>query len=141
MRHGFDGLRRNHLDLPVHPVSEHVHKISHQQSQVFGALAQRRNRNWKHVQAIIQILPELVLRHHLSQVVMGCRDQPHVGANRLPAAQALEFMFLQHAQQLRLQLRGNIADLVQEQRAPVGRFKTAKPLRNRTGERAAFVTE
>ena len=48
---------------------------------------------------------------------------------------------LEHAQQLRLQVRGQLADLVEEQRAAVGARERAGASRDRAGERAAHVAE
>ena len=44
---------------------------------------------------------------------------------RLVAADALELPLLQHAQQLDLHGRGEVADLVQEERAAVGHLEAA----------------
>ena len=50
-------------------------------------------------------------------------------------------LLLQHAQQLRLQLERDVADLVEKQRAAVRQLEAADPLRDRAGERAALVAE
>ena len=52
-------------------------------------------------------------------------------AMRLRAAQALELLLLQDAQQLGLQRRRDVADLVEEQRAAVGQLEAADLLRDR----------
>ena len=72
---------------------------------------------------------------------MGRRDQPDVGADGLRAAKTLEFVLLKHAQQLGLQFRRNVADLVQEQRALVRQFEASDPLVDGAGESAAFMPE
>ena len=75
------------------------------------------------------------------EVAIGRGDEPDVDADRLVAAEALEFLFLQHAQEFRLQLERNVADLVEEQRAAVGQLEAADLLRDRAGERALLVAE
>ena len=60
---------------------------------------------------------------------------------RLVAADALERAVLQHAQELGLQRRIEIADLVEEQRALAGGLEAAGAPRGRAGERAALVAE
>ena len=50
-------------------------------------------------------------------------------------------MLLQDAQQLRLELERNVADLVEEERSAVGELEPADLLRDRAGERAALVAE
>jgi hypothetical protein len=57
------------------------------------------------------------------------------------AADPVELAVGQHAQQAGLQLGRHVADLVEEQGAAVGLLEAAPPLRRRTGEGAALVTE
>jgi hypothetical protein len=57
------------------------------------------------------------------------------------AAQAFELLFLQYAQKFGLQCRRNVAYFIQEERAFVGHFETADPLRDRPGERASLVAK
>jgi hypothetical protein len=56
----------------------------------------------------------------LGEVAVGGRDDAHVDLHGLVAADALELALLQHAQQLHLDGRGDLADLVEEERAAVG---------------------
>src|SRR6185295_9809362 len=70
----------------------------------------------------------------------GC-DEPDVDLVRLVAAESLEFLFLQHAEQLRLQLERNVADLVEKERALVGQLEAARFLCDRPGEGASLMTE
>ena len=59
----------------------------------------------------------------------------------LTATNAFEFLLLQHAQQLGLQLKGNVPDFIEKQRAAMGHFKASDPSPNGSGECAAFMTE
>ena len=68
-------------------------------------------------------------------------DDPHVHPARLRRTDALELAFLQHPQQLGLDVRGELADLVEEDRAAVRELEAALPHRHRAGERAALVAE
>ena len=61
--------------------------------------------------------------------------------DRRLAANALEFLFLQHAQQLDLGGRRNVADFIQKNCSAVGNLKPAFAHGNRAGERAFFVAE
>ena len=47
----------------------------------------------------------------------------------------------EHAQQLRLQRRGHLGDLVEEERAAVGQLEAAQPPLGGAGEGAALVAE
>ncbi len=60
---------------------------------------------------------------------------------RLRLAHALVLAVLEHAQQLRLQLAGQLADLVQEERALAGVLEVARLRRLRPGEGALGVAE
>src|SRR5205823_5083760 len=66
------------------------------------------------------------------------RHQPHVHPDRLRAAEALELLLLQHAQQLGLQFSRDVADLVEEQRPLVGQLEAADLLADGPGERPPF---
>src|SRR5262249_61891438 len=94
-----------------------------------------------HVEAIEQVGPELLLLDERREVPVGGRDQPRVGAKRAPAAQPLELALLEHPQELRLELEGNLAHFVQEARYAVGQLEAAVALRDGAGERAFLVAE
>ena len=104
-------------------------------------LAQRRIENREHVEAVVEIAAELLVGDHLREVAVGRRDQPDVDADGPGAAQALELLLLQHAQELRLQLERDVADLVEEQRAAIGQLEPADLLRDGAGEGALLVAE
>jgi hypothetical protein len=92
------------------------------------------------VQAVEQILPESIFADRLAQIRIGRRDDAHACFARDAGAQPLELAGLQHAQQLRLSGSGDVAELVEEQRAAVRRFEAPDPgLRAR--ERARFSAE
>ena len=52
------------------------------------------------------------------EVAVGRGDDAHVDVQRLVAADALERALLQEAQELHLRRRRDLADLVEEERAP-----------------------
>ena len=128
-------------DLLAGLTREAPQECLHQLGDVVRALAQRRQRDREHVQSVIEVLAELPARHHLGQVAVGGRHHPHVDADRLVAAHPFELTLLQHTQQLHLCLQGQLADLVQEQRAAVGQLEAALVLANRARERALLVPE
>ena len=57
------------------------------------------------------------------------RDHAHVDLDRLGAADAADLALLQHAQELRLHLRPDVADLVEEQRAAAAPPRTGRAWR------------
>ncbi len=68
-------------------------------------------------------------------------DEPHVGLPRLVGAEPHDLARLQDAQQLRLHVQRHVADLVEEQRAPVGVLEDALAVALGAGERTAHVAE
>jgi hypothetical protein len=69
------------------------------------------------------------------------REDAYVRADPLVAADALHLVAPEHAQELRLELDVEVADLVDEERAAVRLFEDTDARLGRTGERAALVTE
>src|SRR2546428_6277515 len=59
----------------------------------------------------------------------------------MTAAHALDLALLEHAQERDLRLGGQVPDFVQEDRAAVGCFETAKSSLQCSGERTLFVPE
>ena len=72
---------------------------------------------------------------------MGGRHQTHVHLETFLPADARDPAILEHAQELDLDGRRGIADLVEEQRAAPGPFEGARMPRHRSGEGAFLVAE
>ncbi len=66
---------------------------------------------------------------------------PGLAGDGARAAQAFELPLLQHAQQLRLHVQGQLAHLVQQQRAPAGLLEAPQAQARGAGERAPLVAE
>jgi hypothetical protein len=96
-----------------------------QQRNVVAPLAQRRQAQADHVEAVEQVFAEQALLDPAFQVLVGGGDHPHIGLDRLVAADAVEVAVGQHAQQARLQFGRHVADFVEEQRAALGLLEAA----------------
>src|SRR4029077_11371859 len=107
----------------------------------FAALAERGNLNGEDIQSIVQIAAKGALGDQLGKVAIGGGDHANVDALRAVAAQALEFLLLEHAKELGLQLQRNIGDFVEKKRAAVGELETPDFLADGPGEGAALVAE
>ena len=94
-----------------------------------------------HVQPGEQILAKQALLDRLLEIAVRRRDEPHVDAQRLDAADALERALLQDAQQLHLHVDRQLAYLVEEQRSAVRQLEAPRLLRHGTGKRALLVPE
>ena len=69
------------------------------------------------VEPMQKIGAELATRDLRVEILMGRRDDSHVGANQLAPADAIELARREHAQQSRLQRQRHVADLIEKQRA------------------------
>ena len=76
-----------------------------QRQDVVATFAQRRERQRKHVEAVVEIFAEAARGHFIAQQAVGGRDDAHVERHRRAAAEAFDLAFLQDAQQLGLQRR------------------------------------
>ena len=71
-----------------------------------------------HVQPEEQVLAERAVGDRAREILVRRRDDAHVDADRLAAADALDLLRLDRAQQLRLRLGAQVADLVEEAASP-----------------------
>src|SRR5258708_26545478 len=69
------------------------------------------------------------------------RQNSYVHAQGSVPSQALEFLVLQHAKQLRLECERNLADFVEKQRTFVGQLQAADLLGDCSSEGAFFVAK
>src|SRR5262249_29484881 len=84
---------------------------------------------------------ELTVRHHLRQVAMSGGHQTHIHLDGARAAEALELLFLQGAEQLGLKLLRGVAYLVEEECSLVRQLEAADLLHDGAGEGALLVSE
>jgi hypothetical protein len=115
--------------------------MGQQVGHVLGALAQGRHHHGQHVEPVEQVLAEGALADGLAQVLVGGRDDAHVHLAGHVAAQGLDLVVLEHAQQRGLEVRGHVADLVQEHGAPGGGLEQADLVAVGPGEGPALVAE
>ncbi len=81
-------------------------------------------------------------RLHLAvEIAIGGGDDAHVGVPRMALADALELLVLHEAQELGLQRRRQLGDLVEKQRSPRGGFDASGLIADGAGEGALGVTE
>src|SRR5438093_9602168 len=112
-----------------------------QQLHVPRALAQRRQPDREHAQAIEQILAQLAVRHRLLGLAVGGRHDADVDLEFALPADPRDDPGLEHAQQAHLQLDRHLADLVEEERAALGALEEALVGACGAGEAATLVPE
>ena len=102
-------------------------------NDVVAAFAQCGHLDRKHAESVEQILPKLAVDDEFFEIAIGRRNDPHVNGPRNVVADSFEFTFLQYTQQFALQFERNLAYLVEEYRAAVGKLKA-------TGAELIFAT-
>src|SRR3990170_7988465 len=132
---------RKPLDRLAVFLREMPKEVIDQQRKIRASLAQRWNENRDHIKPVVEIFPQLSgFYERLQRSVAGSQD-PDVDLDRTAGAYLLVFSLLKHAQELRLQVQGKVADLVEEESPPVGQLKTPLARSYGAGERAFFMAE
>src|SRR5439155_9877412 len=108
---------------------------------VLDALAQRRQAQRHYVEAEKEVLAKEALLDEDAQILVGRRDDAHVGLDRRAAADGRVLALLQDAQEPRLRLHRHVADLVEKERAALGLLETAGAAGVGAGEGALLVAE
>ena len=116
-------------------------EVLHQRGDVVRPLSQWRNVQGQDVEPEQQVLAELPLLGRFGEVLVGRRDDAHVYRDRSLAAEPLDHAGLEHAQQLRLRLEAQVADLIQEQGPAIRQLEAAHAPLGGAREGAALVAE
>ena len=127
-----------HLRARGSVAQQHRHR---QRCDILAPLAQRREGEGEHVEAIEQVGAEPALGDFGGQIAVDAGDHPDVDLDRLGCADRHDLALLQRAQQLGLERQRHLGDLVEQQRAPVGGAEEALAGLGRPGERAFLVAE
>src|SRR6185503_3671303 len=120
---------------------EALEEVVDQERDVLTAVAERRDVDRDDVQPVVQVFPELLLLDQLLEGPIGRRDDADVDLDILRAADAAEGPLLERAEELRLERRGHVADLVQEHRPVVRELEQALLLGLGVGEGALLMAE
>ena len=111
-RVGFEAGSGGVIDLEIGP-----QEVARERQHVFDALPQRGQLDRHDLEAIQQVGAEPTGLDLGREIAIRRSDDAHVDVHGLVAADPLELLFLEHAQQLALHRRRHLADLVEEQRA------------------------
>ena len=118
-----------------------IEKIDKERLDILTALAQGRNRNGEPLQPVIKVHTEPLLPQHGGEVAIGGCDDARGQWKGAGGSHRLEGSHLQGAQELRLEVRAHIADLVEEN-CPLARgFELARLRRVRPRESAFLMAE
>jgi hypothetical protein len=146
------GLGREVRRRLAHPVGEPGQEVPGERHDVLAPVAQRRDADVEHVEAVVEVEAERAARHLVRELLVRGGDDAHVDGEVARAAEPPEGHLLEHLEQLGLRREGHLADLVEQQRPPVGlleqpRFwalasvnaRSWRTARSRAGSRARAV--
>ncbi len=125
----------------VQILAELLDEVPRKNQHIVTALAERRNLNRKHRETEVEILAELTLPHSLLEIAIGRGHDPHVDAQRLRATHPLELLLFERPEDLRLERKRKIANLVEEERAAMGELEPAWLALCGAGESPLLVAE
>src|SRR3954468_4442962 len=98
---------------------------------VLGTLPQRRDPEREDGEPVIQIFPEATFLGCLPQIAVRRGKDAHVDADRQRATEAGDFPLLEDAEELRLQIKRQFANLVEEERSFLRLLEAAGASRGR----------
>jgi hypothetical protein len=125
----------------VSAVTRCPQELFDEQRHVAAQFTQRRQAHHDHSQAVIQILAEAVLGDRPFEFHVRCGHDAGVHVDGTRRTDRPHLAFLQDAQQLHLQRRRGVADLVEEHGAAVRLLEHPLVVRHGAGERAAHVAK
>src|SRR5271168_2575065 len=120
------------------------HSLQHQlgeRKDVLGSLAERRQSECDHVEAIVEIFAETSGRDFTLEISIGRDDDANINSERAIAPVSLKASVLNETKKFYLQRRRQLGNFVEQHRTAVARFETAGLVVDRSGERPANMTE
>jgi len=132
------------LDIPGKTYRVHgilAKKVAGQRQDIFPAFAERWRADRDDLEAIVKVLSELPLSDGGFEIAVRRRDHSHVDAKCIGAADRPHFALLQEPQQLRLRLGIQLTNLVEKERAAIGRAHQPQLAVGRTGKGAFDMAE
>ena len=116
-------------------------EMVHQEGNILAPLPERRHLELNDVEPVKEIFPERVFPDLLFEVAVRGGDDPDVGLLVGDPPDPPEFLFLQDAQQLSLELERHLADFVKKEGPTFRLFEETGPVDNGPGEGALLVAE
>jgi hypothetical protein len=116
-------------------------KMLRQERNILHAFTQWREMDVDDVETVEKVFPENAALARDLEVAVRRSDEPEVHADLAHSADTHDLPFLQYAQDLGLEERRHIADLIEEHGSAVGLLQKTLLGVLRAGERSLFETE
>src|SRR5215813_11659661 len=129
------------VDLLVHLRLGFAQEVMREDGDVLDALAERGEGDGEGVEAVEEVLAELPRSERLLEMTIGRRDDTHANLAGDHSPHRLALTRLEHAEEPALHLRGHVAHLIEEDRAPVRLLEQARLVSDGARERAPLVPE
>ena len=140
--HQLLGARRGELEARLAVArGELLEEVLREMEHVAAALAERGHVDLHDVDAVVEVLAKALLVDLVLEVAVRRGDDARVERDLLVRANGADLALLERAQQLRLHVDRELADLVEEERAARRLDEETGALRLRVGEGAARVAE
>src|SRR5260370_10118586 len=129
------------LDGFAEPAAKTVQEESDEETDVRHALTERRDLDGDDIETIQQIKSKSSVANRLIKISIRGGDHADADPDRSAAADWLELLLLEHAEQLYLGVERELANLVEKNRAAMGELEPADALLDRPSKRAFDVSE
>ena len=122
-------------------LGEFLQEMVDEERDVLPSLPQRGKRNGDDVEAVVKVLSEQTRPPGLFKIPMGRREDSHVRLEGGVRSQSLKLLLLKDSEELDLSARGEVADLIEKDRAPIGLLKPADPSLEGSCESALLMSK
>ena len=118
------------------------HKETGQPFDVFTSFTQWRHVDWQYIQPIVQVLAEAAFADRLQELAVRRRDHPDIHVHVAGASDPQYALFLQHAEDLYLNVQRHLANFIEKNCSAMRQFKFSWPATlARAGECAVLIAE
>src|SRR5439155_193572 len=128
-------------DRLLHLAREAAEQVARERRDVLAPVAQRREADREDAQAIVEVLAESAGLHLVLEVAVGRHDDARIDRAGAVLAHRADLALLQHAQELRLERRAGLRDLVEKEGAAARHLEEALAVLGGAREGAAAVAE
>src|SRR5215218_6319095 len=112
-----------------------------QPQNIFAPLAQGRDMNFNNIETIPEVFAKPAGLHVCLDIPIGRHEHPYIHTPCFMLADALKLLVLEKPEQLGLYPGSNFSDLVEKERATLGRLHASDVVTNSASKRPFRVTK